>query len=719
MARVQRKLYRRHIFAAAACLCAAQPTWAQSCAVAGMQAPEILAGDRVALSADQVDASPNGVSQLDGDVQLQYQGTRLSTPSLRYDSRTGEARTDGGADFSNAAFSIGADDADVDLNAGTAHFEGARFTLFDRGARGTAAEIDLSEDIRASLRDVAYTTCPPDQPDWTLRGSRITLNPNTGLGTARNARVSFFGVPIIYLPYFTFPIDDRRRTGFLVPDFGDSDTTGLDISAPFYINIAPAFDATLTPRYMARRGSQLKSAFRYLLAEDWGRGELQYEVLPNDEVLDQSRSRFSYSHAGRLSDRWGVLAEFTEVSDRGYLEDLGTTLDLAAITHLKREARLAYQAPAWFAGQLTIEDYQTVDRSVTAADEPYRRLPRLQVSALSPNDWNRFRIGVDAEYVNFERDGAIEGARLDLRPYVSYRKDAVGWFAGGQLDYRRTDYNLRRAGNAQSSFVRGLPSLSLDAGLRFDRTAGDGLLQTLEPRLFYLYAPFREQQGIPVFETALPEFSFVQLFARNRYSGLDRIADANQVTAAVTTRLLEVDTGRTLLEAALGQIYRFQPSLVSLDDIDTRRRENSDVIGTLRYNTLNWLSAVMGIQWDPARARTNRGYAAVEIRPNNGYRLDLAYRFRRDLLEQADIVAGVPLGANWSAVGRWNFSIQDAATRESLLGVEYRSCCWAARIAGRRYIANTLGEFNTSLYLQLELTGLSRIGAGIQELLPP
>lgn len=684
-----------------------------------MTPPEVLDNGRVALSADRIDAQYGGVSQLHGDVQLHYQGTRLSTPSLRYDQRTGEAKTDGGADFSNRAFSIGAEDADVDLSAGTAHFEAARFTLFDRGARGSAAQIDLTDDIRASLKDVTYTTCPPEQPDWMLRGSRITLNPDSGLGTARNARVNFFGVPIIYLPYFTFPIDDRRRTGFLVPDFGDSDTTGVDISAPFYINIAPALDATVTPRYMARRGGQLKSAFRYLLAEDWGRGELQYEVLPNDEVLDQSRSLVSYEHQGRLSDRWGLLAQFTEVSDRGYLEDLGTSLDLAAITHLKREARLAYQAPAWFAGQLTIEDYQTVDRSVADDDEPYRRLPRLQIAALSPNDWNRFRVGLDAEYVNFERDGAVEGARLDLRPYISYRKDAVGWFAGGQIDYRRTDYNLRSAGNAQSSFVRGLPSLSVDAGLRFDRNAGDGVLQTLEPRLFYLYAPFRDQSGIPLFETALPEFSFVQLFARNRYSGLDRIADANQVTAAVTTRLLEVDTGRTLLEAALGQIYRFQSSLVSLDDVDTTRRDNSDLIGTLRYNTLSWLSAVMGIQWDPARARTNRGFAAVEFRPSNGYRLDVAYRFRRDLLEQADIVAGMPLGADWSLVGRWNFSIRDSATRESLVGVEYRSCCWAARVAGRRYIANTLGEFNTSLYLQLELTGLSRIGAGIQELLPP
>ncbi|MBR9814059.1 LPS assembly protein LptD [bacterium] len=713
------KPFCRLLIVASASLLMAQPAWAQSCAVAGMMPPEVRDDGRVSLSADSIDATRGGISQLSGDVQLQYRGTRLRTPSLRYDQRTGEAATDGGADFANRAFSIGADDADVDLSAGTAHFEGARFTLFDRGARGRAASIDLSDDVRAQLDDVAYTTCPPEQPDWTLRGSRITLNPDTGLGTARNARVSFFGVPIIYLPYFTFPIDDRRRTGFLVPDFGDSDTTGVDISAPFYINISPALDATVTPRYMARRGNQLKNSFRYLLADDWGRGEVQYEVLPNDEVLDESRSLISYAHEGRLSDRWGLLAQFTEVSDRGYLEDLGTTLDLAAITHLKREARLAYQAPAWFAAQLTVEDYQTVDRSVTEADEPYRRLPRLQISALSPNDWNRFRIGLDSEYVNFEREGAVEGTRLDLRPYVSYRKDAVGWFAGGQIDYRRTDYNLRRAGDTQSSFVRGLPSLSLDAGLRFDRDVGGGVLQTLEPRLFYLYAPFRDQQGIPVFETALPEFSFVQLFARNRYSGLDRIADANQVTAAVTTRLLEVGTGRTLLEAALGQIYRFQPSQVSLDDMDTARRENSDIIGTVRYNTFSWLSAVMGIQWDPARTRTNRGYAAVEIRPNNGYRLDIAYRFRRDLLEQTDLVASLPLGANWSAVGRWNFSITDSSTRESLLGVEYRSCCWAARVAGRRYIANTLGEFNTSLYLQLELTGLSRIGAGIQELLPP
>ena len=679
----------------------------------------MLPSDRVELSADRIDAQVNGVTQLDGDVQLQYQDTRLRTPSLRYDRRSGEAQTDGGATFANRAFSIGADDADVDLDDGTARFDEARFQLFDRGARGRAARIDLSEDIRASLEGVEYTTCPPGDEDWRLSGSRITLNPETGLGTATNARVTFQGVPIVYLPYFYFPIDDRRRTGFLVPSLGDSDTTGFDVSVPFYINIAPSLDATVTPRYMARRGSQLKNEFRYLLAEDWGRGQMQYEVLPSDEVLGESRSLFAYEHTGRLSDRWGLKAQFTEVSDRGYLEDLGTSLDLAAITHLKREARLAYQAPAWFASELTVEDYQTVDRSALPADEPYRRLPRLTMSALSPNDWNRFRVGLTAEYVNFERDGAVEGTRLDLLPFVRYRKDAVGWFAGGQLDWRRTDYNLRSAGNQQSSFVRQLPSFSFDAGLRFDRVASDRTVQTLEPRLFYLYTPFREQAGIPLFETALPEFSFVQLFSRNRFSGRDRIADANQVTAAITTRLLEIDTGRTLLEAALGQIYRFEPSRVQLERPDAAVRDNSDIVASLRYNTFNWLRVAMGLQWDPARARTNRGFAAVEFRPSEQLRVDVAYRFRRDLLEQADLVTVVPLGSRWSMVGRWNFSIRDAATRESLVGMEYRSCCWTGRVAWRRYIANTLGEFNSSIYLQLELLGLSRICAGIRELLPP
>lgn len=679
--------------------------------------PEPVGTDDVQLSADAIDAAAEGVTRLEGNVILRFGDRSLRAPVVEYDRSTGEARTEGGAEFANSKYAIGARDAQVDLDASTARFDGADFTLYTRGARGTAERIDLDDQLEVAMEDVRYTTCAEPERGWRLEASRITLDPEEGLGTATNARLDFLGVPILYAPYFYFPIDDRRRTGFLLPNLGDSAATGFDVSVPFYLNLSPWYDATITPRYMARRGPQLKTEARYLL--DSGRGAVEYEYLPNDELLDARRTLFGFEHVGLLSDRWEIAADYTEVSDRGYFEDLGTSLDLAAITHLRREARLAYQAPAWFSSTLTVEDYQTIDRTVDRADEPYRRLPRVQINALSPNDWYNMRIGLGGEFVNFDREDAVEGARLDLQPFVRLRHDAVGWFVDSQVDWRYTAYDLRgREAGRPDSVTRELPSYSLDGGLRFDRTIGKGLVQTLEPRVYYRYKPFRDQSNIPLFETDDPDFSFVQLFSRNRFSGRDRIADANQITTAVTTRVLELGTGRTRLEAAAGQIFRFQPSRVALPDNPAVVNDNSDLVGTVRWLPYDWLRLGLGMQWDPARSQVNRANTSIRFRPRPGFRFDIAYRFRRDLLEQTDLVAELPLSPAWSVIGRWNYALDTASSRETLLGAEYRSCCWTARVAWRRYIANTLGEFNTSVYLQLELTGLSRIGAGIQELLP-
>ena len=688
------------------------------CPIFADSAPEARTEPTVQLSADHVDATTDGKTRLEGDVTLHYQDKRIRAPMVEYDRATGEARTDGGAEFANSEYAIGAERASVDLNTSTALFENADFTLYARGARGQADRIDLNDDLSVSMDRVQYTTCSRPNRGWKLKASQITLDPQEGLGTATHARLNFLGVPVLYAPYFYFPIDDRRRTGFLMPSIGDSAETGFDVSTPFYWNLASWYDALITPRYMARRGAQLQAEGRYLL--DQGRGELRYEYLPNDETLQIRRTLFGFEHQGVLSDRWEIAADFTEVSDRGYFEDLGTTLDLAAISHLEREARIAYQAPAWFSTSLTVEDYQTIDRTVAPADEPYRRLPRLQLNALSPNDWNRMRVGLSSEYVNFERDNAVEGTRLDLNPFVRLRHDAVGWFVASQVDYRYTAYDLRdRNDGRPTTITRQLPSASLDAGLRFDRIVSPGLVQTLEPRGYYLYTPYRDQDAIPLFETDDPDFSFVQLFSRNRFSGVDRVADANQITAAFTTRILELGTGKTRFEAALGQIYRLQPSEVTLpDEPNTSGRDNSDIVGTMRWLPFDWLRLGVGAQWDPARTQLNRANTSVKFRPRPGYRFDLGYRFRRDLLEQTDLVVQLPLTQSWSVVGRWNYALDDASTREALLGAEYKACCWTGRVAWRRYIANTRGEFNTSLYLQLELTGLSQIGAGIREFLP-
>lgn len=698
-----------------------------------LPAPE---DDRLILSADQAEITEDGLSTLAGTVRLVQGGNRFEAQALSYDPQARHVRVQAESLFRNRDLIVRSQQAEFDLANETGAFQNTEFTLVNRAARGAADSVRLAKDGTVEINDVYYTTCPQGSRAWFLEASDIELDREAGLGRARHARLRFGYVPILYAPWFQFPIDDRRRSGLLFPTLGTSDNAGLDLRVPLYLNLAPNYDAQLTPRYMSDRGTQLGAEGRYLFQRHTGRLGLEYLDKDRARPDGDARSYYRFEHQGLVNRRLAVDARYGKVSDTAYFEDLGQRLEASSITHLERNIQFTYAAPAAYTITARIADYQTVSEAALRdpKSEPYQRLPDLRIEALTRKARLNTRLGLAGQYVNFVREAPPEGQRLDLSPFLRFQVDRSAWYAASQIDWRYTRYVVTAPPRVAD---RGLPRFSLDSGLRFERLTGAGELQTLEPRLYYLYVPFRDQEDLPLFDTGEPDFDFVQLFARNRYSGEDRISDANHVAFAFTSRLLDPDDGMLRLSASLGQIYRFAAPRVRACNSEQLElcnnlpaRGGTDLIGELDYRLLGGLRFTTAGQWSQDDNEFVRGSGSLRYRNDRGYRADLTYRYRRNLpianepLEQTDLSTGVPLFGGWSALGRWRFSREDRRTLEALAGLSYETCCWAVRGAYRRYQfafdeQAQEPQYTTGLYLQLELKGLTRIGAGFQTLLPP
>jgi LPS-assembly protein len=675
-------------------------------------APALAEDPALRLNADRVDFIGGGLSSLTGAVELRQGNKVFRTEALEFEDSEDRVRVRTRSVFRNPQLIIRSESADFDLAAEAGVFSATQFNLLPQAARGGAERIQLASDGSAALERVRYTTCAPEAETWFLQASQIRLDTERGLGTARHARIHFAGVPILYLPYFQFPIDDRRRSGLLFPTFGQSERTGADLRWPVYLNLRPNLDATVTPRLMSQRGLQIATEARYLLRQ--GEGRLGYEVLASDQQTGDSRSYVFGEHRGLINQRLALDARYAEISDRQYFEDLGGQIDLAAITHLERSARLTYQAPGTYTLTALIQDYQTVVSRVDPIDEPYRRLPQLQLRALTRNALLGTRAGIRAEYVNFARSDSVEGQRVDLRPFLRFERDQLSRYLIAELDYRHTAYQLTGVSpGASTQPTRSLFSLGAETGLRFDRITPGGRLQTLEPRAFYLYVPFVDQSRLPLFDSGEPDFDFTQLFARNRFSGEDRVSDAHHVAVAATSRLLDPETGAVRWSASVGQLYRLQAPRVDLPGFPTPDNGPTDFIASVDYRLSERLSSLATAQWSPDEERFDRTRLALRYRHPAADVL-VGYRYREGLLEQGDIGMDLPLPGGFSAVGRWRYSLQDNQSLDLYTGIGFESCCWALRTTYRRFISGTDGRYDSGVYLQLELKGLTRIGGGAE-----
>lgn len=667
------------------------------------------------VRADSISGEIEERVTLEGGAEIRRGGTVLRGDRITYTVASDEVEVTGNARVFRDGAAFFGPSLRLRIDARSGAMPDAGFTYAPMRGRGTSKLIEFLDGSRVRFNESTYTTCAPGDDSWYLRASRLTLDRDEEVGIAHGASVHFQGVPILATPYFQFPLGDRRRSGLLAPSLGLNSTAGVDVSVPYYWNIAPNRDATITPRVMSRRGVLLGSEFRYL-EPNFG-GIVEFDVIPDDREYGGARDFLSISH--RYANPSGVTGgvQYVEVSDDLVLADFSRTIAGASQLVLPQEAFIAYAQPRWRT-MLRVAKNQTLQDPTTPVEKPYERVPQLTFVAASPR-LHGFEAGVAVEATAFEHPVREDGSRLVVNPSLSYPLRAPGYFLVPRVQWHATWYRLDESRHSDPRPSRQLPIASVDSGLIFERDArwfGEDSVQTLEPRLYYAYAPFRDQSMLPNFDSALADFNFTQLFTENRFSGSDRISEANQVTVALVGRVLDPATGAERLAGAVGQRFYFSSQSVVLPGGTVQLGSESDVLVAVRgVIARHWITDV-AVQHSTLEHKLVRANASLAWQPRPGSVINLAYRYKLDEIEQVDLAGQWPISSRWYGVGRANYSLRESRWVELLGGLEYRDDCWAVRVVAHRF-ATIADSATTSLYFQLQLNGLSGIGAGPVELL--
>ncbi len=708
------------------------------------------------VQAQHVDSSNEAIYHLDGDVRLQRADQQLQADSVDYNSGSTDYDARGNVRYQEAGQLLAASHMRGNTQASHGVADDVRYQMLESRGNGIAKRGQMLDAQHTRYTQATYSTCDVGHHLWEFRAKTISIDKVSGVGVARNATMRFHNVPFLYLPYMSFPTDDRRKSGFLYPTVGNTKRSGFEISTPYYLNLAPNYDATIDPRFYSDRGPMLATEFRYLLPRS--NGQFNVEYLANDQGDDegltdtkgQARYLVHLTNATALWKGWQFVASYNHASDRSYLYDFGNALSNAAVYTLSSNVAVVGGGKWWNAAVGASID-QNVNPFVSDSVLPYRKLPYATFNMEVPlARWLDF--GMQTEAVSFRKKGFVEGEREDLYPYLAADFGTSAWYIRPKLAYRYTAYQLNSgAGDYgyfgllgsgsntpfdQRSPSRSLPIVSIDSGLVFDRHAslfGKSYTQTLEPRLYYLYVPYRNQNNLPLFDTNVMSFDYWQLFSPNRFSGGDRQMDANNLTAALTSRLLD-DTGVERLSASLGQIRYFSPQRVQLPNGQTTVTDGTDWVRSayvaqldVQLNDLWRLNS--SYQWSPNTRVTDLAAVALQRRVGTDGVLDFSYRYRRGLLEQYSAAAVYPVSERWRLVGSWTYSVLEHATVEALAGVQYDSCCVSLRLVDRNYINQsyygfgpvpTGGNINrrdNAIMFEVVFKGLGSSGGQIEPLL--
>lgn len=686
------------------------------------------------LTADKVESTGPDVVVASGKVEARQAGLNFFADWLRYDITQSQVQARGDVRLEQTAMVVTGDSLNFNIDdySGELTQPVYRFTM-QRGhennsasgdiaqshtsaatavsGRGNASHIDFVNENQCTLQDAIYTTCPLGNDDWFLKVGSLDLDRSRNVGTARNVSLHFLGVPILYTPWMDFPLNNVRKSGILAPTFGTTQRSGVDFLVPYYLNLAPNYDATLYPRLLSKRGVQLGGEFRYLLNDFHGVNRLEY--LPNDNVAGRTRWSAALNNIYRLNATTEAGMLYNRVSDNDYFRDLSNLLAVTSLTNLDREAWLTTRHANWYA-EVRAQSYQTLQdsTSTTLIPEPYALLPQTRIG-MSKTFENGLEFKVDGEATRFTHPTLVDGTRVLAYPTLRLPLTNSFGFLTPQIGWHSTYYALDNTTTSPQHISRSLPIFSLDSGVTFERPfhfSGQDYTQTLEPRAFYVYAPYRDQSAIPVFDTSLLDFSYAQIFTENQFIGGDRVNDANQLTVAVTSRFVEAASGLERLQVTLGQRYYFSTQQVTLPGIAPRVSNATDLLAAISGQvTRNWRIDTAW-QFDTQNGSTIRQNLGASYRPGPGRVVNMGYRFIDQTTEQVDLSAQWPLARRWYGLFRYNYSFKDDKLVEGLAGFEYNGGCWALRGVLQR-LATKENQSTDALFFQLELNGMGRIGS--------
>ena len=734
---------------ALACALALAPAGAARAADWGLCAPSTLPppppkGLRESrIEADFASLREGDVSVAEGNVVLTTPDHVITSRRMGYDPAARRAEASGGVTVRTPDVYLEGRRLHTRLDTGRVVLEDGAFTHPGSHVRGEAERIEHERGVTISTNG-PFTTCDPGSSAWVVTASSVKLDHEARTGTARNARLSIFRIPVLYTPWISFPLGSERKSGLLVPVYETADNFGTSLTAPYYLNLAPNYDATLRPRLTSRRGPVLGGRFRYLDAR--GTGMFETEVLPEDRLTGDSRTLLSFEDRRRLAPGLGSTLQYARASDIDFLRDLGTGTAVVNTTHLRRFAGLIYE-PAPMRFRAEVEDFQLL-RDAPGRFDPYRIAPRLALDVRRPERNRRLNFDFRGEATRFiHRSNLVaDGKRVDLRPsaFVPFRSPRGHLLPRAALHF--TGYELGgAAGNASSSPSRLVPSFSVDGGLYFDREAmigGRRFAQTLEPRLFYVRVPFRAQNRLPNFDAGSFTSGYDHMFRENRFSGIDRVGDADRLTLALDSRLL--DGGRKVLETRIGRMQHFRDRRVRLCTTADPERGPAGCdapggrdAGDRRPST--WIGAVearpgraftiggaiedggdgsgrraisLGLRYHPAPDRiVNLDYRRFPLTTTSA---GLVQESVDAVTEAIGISAHRDVGRRVRILGSASYALEEDTMTEVYGGLEYESCCWAARVVAQRYLPGVSTRPRSSVMLQLELKGLTGIAAGAE-----
>jgi LPS-assembly protein len=677
-----------------------------------------LAPDRsqapIVIYAQELDAAKNREGEARGNVELIRADQHISTERLLFDPVNQLVTIPGPIEYRDQQVWMKGKEARYSLLEESGYFSLVDFGLEGSSANGHANWAELEGGHTSRLHDANYTTCPGDDPDWQIHMRELEIRHDEGMGSGRGAKLEFKGVPVLYLPWFTFPIDDTRKTGFLYPGIGYSSDVGLELGIPWYWNIAPNHDATLEPRWFSERGFMLTGEYRFLTRRT--QGFVDFDYMPDDKKTGDERYHYQFRHYSTPMARWRTELVLDQVSDDQYFQDYGTSLRQTARQFLRSSATL-WGVGRYWNFEFMADDFQIIDETVQPENEPYRRVPRAAFWLDQPLGSSGLTFGLDSELVAFDRDVGVTGARLDLFPNLYWDRYNRWGFIKPRVGYRYTAYELDYQGlPGDESPSRGAAMASLETGLVFDRITADGGYQTLEPRLFYLYVPFEDQDDLPVFDSGEFTFGFSQLFNPNRFAGGDRLGDTNQLSLAVSTRKFDSHNGSAVWSLDVGQIFYYSPRRVQLDDQPVADEDLSPFLAEFSWYVSPRLRTVAGLQWNWDRSEVDVGTMSIRYTGTGGQRIAFGYRYRTERVDQFDFRIFWPINERWRVLSRVNYSFADDDLLELQGGVEYESCCWAFRTVLRRYLRNRDGDYRDGIYVELNLKGLASIGSGSRNL---
>ncbi|WP_395686779.1 LPS-assembly protein LptD [Caenimonas koreensis] len=694
------------------------------------------------LSGDKVRGTTDIETVIEGQAQLRRGSTVIHADKLEYRQPEDLAKAKGNVRINRAGDVFEGPELELKVDSFEGSFTAPSYRFLRNDAYGDAERVDFIDNKRAVIRNATYTTCqrkpgPSWLPDWIISAASIKIDDEEEVGQATDASLRFMGVPILPVPSLSFPLSDKRKSGLLPPTIGLDNINGVELTIPYYWNIAPNRDATFFPAVMSKRGIDFGGEFRYL-EKDY-EGKLRANYMPSDKLRDRDRWGYALLHNGAFSTPVGpvgVNLNLNRVSDDDYWRDFSRSGSSLTQRLLANDGVLS-----WGYGDFSVMaralKWQTLQDVTAPITPPYDRLPQILGKYSKTNLWGGLEVAVDADYTKFQSDRVLNNQPNAQRSYVQAQLSrpwiAPGWFITPKLQLNTTQYRFDAPllANGATSASRTVPTFSLDSGLIFERDAeyfGRKFRQTLEPRAFYVYTPFRDQSFLPNYDSGYNDFNFATIYTENAFGGNDRIADNNLLTLGASTRLLDPDTGAEAARFSVAQRLRFEDQKVTLPGTPAVSERLSDV---LFGATINWVpqwSTDATVQYNPKTGRSIRSTIGGRYSPGNYRVISAAYRLQRGSSEQIDIGwqwplndlwgdKGVNMGAGrgegegrWYSVGRLNWSLKDKRLVDSVIGLEYDAGCWLGRIVFERLSTNTTSA-NKRVLLQLEFVGFSRLGS--------